>query len=64
MIESSEYAVERNMSFHQALGELHTDVVKLTPKAKSGLENFVRMIHELQNKLPSFSASWFYWNNG
>jgi DNA helicase-2/ATP-dependent DNA helicase PcrA len=31
----SEYALSQSISFHETLQQLHTDVVKLTPKAKT-----------------------------
>lgn len=55
----SEYASTNSMSIHSSLEQLHTDVVKLTPKAKSGLDQFVRTMHDLRNKLPSLVPAQF-----
>ncbi|AHB41334.1 hypothetical protein P148_SR1C00001G0543 [candidate division SR1 bacterium RAAC1_SR1_1] len=55
----SEYASTHSMSIHNSLEQLHTDIVKLTPKAKSGLDQFVRVMHDLRNKLPSLAPAQF-----
>lgn len=55
----SEYATTHSISIHNSLEQLHTDIVKLTPKAKSGLDQFVRVMHDLRNKLPSLVPAQF-----
>ncbi len=55
----SEYAVTQSISFHDTLQQLHTDIVKLTPKAKTGLDQFVRVMHDLRNELPKLSPAEF-----
>lgn len=55
----SEYAVGKSISFHDTLEQLHTDIVKLTPKSKSWLEQFVRIMHQLRNELPNLVPAQF-----
>ena len=47
-----DYALEHGLSFHDVLMQLHTGIVKLTPKARTGLETFVKTLHEIRIKLP------------
>jgi len=55
----STYAVSKWISFHDTLQQLHTDVIKITPKAKSGLQEFVGIIHDLRNQLPNLVPAQF-----
>ena len=37
--------------------QLHTGIVKLTPKAKTGLESFVHTLHDVRVKLPKMAPA-------
>lgn len=52
-----DYALEYSLSFHDVLMQLHTGIVKLTPKATTGLESFVRTLHDIRVKLPSLAPA-------
>ncbi len=53
------YALANGISLHDTIEQLHTGIVKLTPKAKTWLENFVRILHDLRTKLPTMAPSDF-----
>ena len=52
-----EYAVAHGLSIHDVLLQLHTGIIKITPKAKAGLESFVKILHEIRVKLPAMTPS-------
>lgn len=54
-----EYAVTNWLSLHETLNYLHTDVIKLTPKAKKWLEDFGNIMHDLRIKLANINPSKF-----
>ena len=53
----SDYAISQWISFHDTLQQLHTDVVKITGKAKAWLEDFVRVMHDLRVQLVSLTPA-------
>lgn len=55
----STYAVSKWISFHDTLQQLHTDVVKITPKAKTGLQEFVGIMHNLRSELSNLVPAQF-----
>ena len=52
-----DYALANSLSFHDTLMQLHTGIVKLTPKAKNGLESFVHTLHDVRVKLPNMAPA-------
>ncbi len=55
----SEYATLHSLSIHDVLSYLHTDIIKLTPKAKTWLTNFVDVLHNLKVNLSKIVPSDF-----